>query len=322
MASDAVDVTVVAPLLNERENIPSLLQELKQALTALPGSWELIVVDDGSADGSEDILRRAAEEDSRVRVVLLRKNFGQTAALAAGFDRARGEVIVTIDGDLQNDPSDIPRLLAAVAQGNDVVSGWRQSRKDPFLTRVVPSNIANRLISAITGVHLHDYGCTLKAYRRKVLADLHLYGEMHRFLPALASWEGWRIAEVPVSHRPRVSGSSKYGLGRTFKVLLDLVTVRFLGAHATKPIHVFGGLGIVCALLAFLTVGVLVYRRIEYDEHMIKSPLLLLSVLLVVLGAQSIFLGLLAEMLVRTYYEGQKKPIYRVRESLNDPGTA
>ncbi len=254
-----------------------------------------------------------------MRGIFLMRNFGQTAALAAGFDAARGKVIVTMDGDLQNDAADIPKLLEQIAAGRDVVSGWRRERQDPFLTRVLPSHVANRLISWITGVHLHDYGCGLKAYRREVLADLHLYGEMHRFLPAIANWGGWKIAEVVVNHRPRKAGRSKYGLGRTFKVLLDLVTVRFLGSHATKPIHVFGGLGILCLLGALGTVGVLIYRRVMDREYMIQSPLLLLSVLLVVLGAQSIFLGLLAEMLVRTYYEGQRKPIYRVRETLNDP---
>mgnify|MGYP001567648532 CR=1 FL=1 len=320
--SPAPKISVVVPLCNERENVVALWSELKTALDRTGEPWEAILVDDGSTDGSQALLREAAAADARLRALILARNYGQTAALAAGFEAARADVIVTLDGDLQNDPADIPTLLARIAEGHDVVCGWRRERQDPFLTRVLPSRAANWLISWITGVHLHDYGCTLKAYRREVLMDLHLYGEMHRFLPAIASWGGWRIAEAPVNHRPRQAGRSKYGLGRTLKVLLDLVTVKFLGSYVTKPIYVFGGLGIACFALAFVSLGALVYRKVAGIESMIQSPLLLLSTLLVLLGAQSVFLGLLAEMLVRTYYESQKKHIYRVREVIGPPPPA
>ncbi len=308
------DLSVIVPIYNEVENVPPLVSELTAALDGLAVTWEVILVNDGSTDGTGQALRDAVAGRASIRIIELNRNYGQTAALAAGFDHARGRILVTSDGDLQNDPHDIPALLTKLEEGFDVVSGWRVRRQDPFLSRVFPSRLANWLISRTTGVKLHDYGCTLKAYRREVLSDVHLYGEMHRLLPVIASWGGWRITEIPVQHRARRAGRSKYGLSRTFKVILDLATVKFLGSFGTKPIYVFGGVGIACMLAAVLMVALLIYRRLAHAEYMIQSPLLLLSVLLVILAAQSIFLGLLAEMLVRTWYESQGRRIYRVRE--------
>jgi glycosyltransferase involved in cell wall biosynthesis len=278
-------------------------------------TWEVIYVDDGSTDATHERLRAAqASLPEHVSVVRLRRNFGQTAALAAGFDQARGRIIVTMDGDLQNDPADVPKLLSELRRGHDVVSGWRRVRRDPFLTRRLPSRAANWLIGIVTGVPLHDYGCTLKAYRREVLDEMALYGEMHRFLPAQAHWVGARICEVAVTHRPRTKGKSKYGLRRTYRVLLDLLTVRFLGVHGTKPLHAFGALGCVLIALGVATMGILTYLKYTTGVSFIQSPLLLLSALFVILGGQSFLLGLLAEISVRTYYESQRKPIYIIKE--------
>jgi glycosyltransferase involved in cell wall biosynthesis len=312
-----VKVSIVAPVYNEVENINPLHQALTEALHGL--SYELIFVDDGSTDGSLDELIRLVEEDvSHVQVIELRRNFGQTAAIAAGIDHSHGDVIVLIDADLQNDPTDIPMMLEKIEEGYDVVSGWRVNRKDTFLTRRLPSRIANWLISRVTGVPLHDYGCTLKAYRRDVLQGFHLYGEMHRFIPAYAGMVGSKIIEMPVQHHPRQYGKAKYGLERTFKVILDLFTVKFLVSYANKPIYLFGGAGLVLFLVSFLILGYLITRRLLLDEHMIRSPLLLMSVMLFILGFQSILMGLIAELLVRTYHESQAKPTYNVRRVIND----
>jgi glycosyltransferase involved in cell wall biosynthesis len=277
--------------------------------------WEVIYVDDGSSDGSLDLLREMAEEDSdHVRVIAFRRNFGQTAAIEAGIDHSTGDVIVLMDADLQNDPADIPMMLGKIDEGYDVVSGWRKDRKDTFLTRTLPSRMANGLISWATGVHLHDYGCTLKAYRREVITGFRLYGEMHRFIPAYADSVGARIIEVPVRHHPRRYGKAKYGLNRTFKVILDLFTLKFLMSYANKPIRLFGGAGAGLISLSFLVLLVLVARRIWLDEHMVRSPLLLMVVMLFTLGFQSILMGLIAELLVRTYHESQNKYTYTIRD--------
>jgi glycosyltransferase involved in cell wall biosynthesis len=277
------------------------------------------MVDDGSTDGSFEILKRLQAQNDRVRVIRLRRNFGQTAAFSAGFDAARGDVIVTMDGDLQNDPADIPKLLAKIDEGYDVVSGWRVHRRDRFLTRLVPSKIANFLISKVTGVQLHDYGCSLKAYRREVLENVKLYGELHRFIPALASWMGIRVAEIPVNHASRRFGRSKYGLRRTVKVVLDLLTVKFLLDYATRPIQIFGLLGVLCLALGAGISGYLSVQRLLFLQGIGDRPLLLLGVLLIVLGVQFIIMGLLGELIVRTYHEAQDKPIYMVREVLRSP---
>ena len=307
-----VRVSIVAPVYNERENIEPLHRGLREALDGL--SYELVFVDDGSTDGSlEELNKIAAQDTDHVKVIELRRNFGQTAAIAAGIDHSLGDVIVLIDADLQNDPADIPMMLEKIEEGFDVVSGWRVKRQDSFLTRTLPSRIANWLISKVTGVTLHDYGCTLKAYRRDVLEGFHLYGEMHRFIPAYAGGVGAKIVEVPVQHHPRRFGKAKYGLGRTLKVILDLFTVKYLVSYALNPIYLFGGTGLALILISFLVLGYLIFRRLLLDEHMIRSPLLLMSVMLFILGFQSILMGLIAEQLVRTYHESQAKPTYTVR---------
>ncbi len=305
-------VSIVAPVYNEKENIEPLYRGLRETLDG--SSYELIFVDDGSTDGSLDELMAIAEGDTdHVRVIELRRNFGQTAAIAAGIDHSLGDVIVLIDADLQNDPADIPMMLEKIDEGFDVVSGWRIDRKDTFLTRTLPSRIANWLISKVTGVPLHDYGCTLKAYRRDVLQGFHLYGEMHRFIPAYAGGVGAKIIEVPVRHYPRRFGKAKYGLERTLKVILDLFTVKYLISYALSPIYLFGGTGLALIVTSILVLGYLIIRRLLLDEHMIRSPLLLMSVMLFILGFQSILMGLIAELLVRTYHESQAKPTYTVR---------
>ncbi|HWQ12471.1 MAG TPA: glycosyltransferase family 2 protein [Roseiflexaceae bacterium] len=310
-------VSVVVPIYNEEESIPQLYERLSAELEALGVGYEIIAVDDGSRDKSFALLREYAARDARLRVVRFRRNFGQTAAFSAGFDRAHGEVVVTIDADLQNDPADIGRLLAKVEEGFDVVSGWRERRQDPFLNRRLPSMIANRLISWATGVHLHDYGCSLKAYRLEVVRGIRLYGELHRFIPAIASWQGTAVAELPVNHRARQFGKSKYGIGRTVRVVLDLLTVRFLLSYGTRPMQIFGLLGLAATLLGVLIGAYLTWIKLAYGAAIADRPLLLLAVLLVVLGVQFVSLGLIGELIVRTYYETQQKPIYVVREEIN-----
>ncbi len=305
-------ISVIAPVYNEFDNVRPLHAKMEEALKGF--AYELILVDDGSTDGSTEELASLAHEDpTHVRVIEFRRNFGQTAAISAGIDHASGDVVVLIDADLQNDPADIPMMLEKIEAGYDVVSGWRVNRKDTFLTRRLPSHIANWIISRVTGVRLHDYGCTLKAYRRDVLTGFHLYGEMHRFIPAYVAAVGANIVEVPVQHHPRQHGKAKYGLGRTLKVILDLFTVKFLVSYANKPIYLFGGTGLALILSSFLLLGYLVARRLAFDEHMIRSPLLLLSVMIFILGFQSILMGLIAEILVRTYHESQAKPTYSIR---------
>jgi len=312
-----VKLSLIVPVYNEEENLPILFEAIRQALQPLPHDWEVVFVDDGSQDGSLAALRILAEKDAaHVRVVILRRNFGQTAAIAAGIDHAGGEIIVLLDADMQNDPADIPMILAKLDEGYDVVSGWRKDRKDTFITRTLPSHLANGLISWVTGVHLHDYGCTLKAYRREVLTGFRLYGEMHRFIPVYAHAVGARIAEVPVRHHPRQHGNAKYGLERTLKVLLDLFTVKFLLSYSAKPIYLFGGAGIGLMLISTLTLLVLMIRRVFFNISVLASPFFQMSVMFFILGFQSILMGLIAELLVRTYHESQQKPTYRVRAVL------
>ena len=317
-----VDLSVVLPIYNEKENIPLLAQELLPVLESLDRSFEIICVDDGSSDGSFDALKRLHQADCRVRVVRFRRNFGQTAAFAAGFDRARGDIVFTMDADLQNDPADIPRLLDKMGEGYDVVSGWRQNRwqegPGAFLTRKIPSATANWLISATTGVHLHDYGCSLKAYRNEVIKGIRLYGDMHRYVPAIASQFGVTVAEVPVRYRSRRFGSSKYGAGRIIKVLLDLMTVKFLLSYTTQPIQIFGLWGLISLGLGFAIGIYLTIVKILYQIDLADRPLLLLAVLLVMIGIQLISLGLIGEVVARTYHETQNKPIYTVREELGN----
>lgn len=311
-------LSIVLPVYNEVENIPILADEIRHALDPQGISYEVIAVDDGSSDGSWEALEAERARDGRWLLVGLRRNFGQTAAMSAGFDHARGDVVVTLDADLQNDPADIPRLLALAAE-YDVVSGWRKSRQDPFLSRRLPSLLANWLISKVTGIALHDYGCTLKAYRREVVEHLRLYGDLHRFIPAIASWMGVTLTEVETHHRPRRFGRSKYGLGRTLRVVLDLITVKFLLSFASKPIQVFGLLGL-AATGAGLGIGAyLSLLKLAFGAQIGGRPLLFLGVLLIVVGVQFIVMGLLGEMLVRIYHESQRKPIYMVKRVVGGP---
>ena len=312
-----MDLSIVVPIYNEVDNLPVLHERVTAAMAGTGIDYELILVDDGSTDGSFDVMRELAGRDGRCRVIRFRRNFGQTAAMAAGFDTASGRVVVPMDGDLQNDPADIPLLLAKIDEGFDVVSGWRRDRQDAFINRKLPSIIANGLISWLTGVHLHDYGCTLKAYRREVLDGINLYGEMHRFVPALASQVGARLAELPVRHHPRLHGTTKYGISRTVRVVLDLMTVKFLLSYSTKPIQLFGKWGIYSFMAGFVTGGLTIYMKIFEHTSMNRNPLLILTAFLLFMGVQFITLGLLGELNARTYYEAQGKPIYRVREAIN-----
>ncbi|MFQ5847089.1 MAG: glycosyltransferase family 2 protein [Candidatus Methylomirabilales bacterium] len=313
-----IPLSLVIPVLNEEGNLRPLWSAIGEALNPLGLTYEVVIVDDGSTDGTLNVARQIQAQDPRWVIVALRRNFGQTAAMSAGFDHARGEVIVTMDGDLQNDPADIPTLLE-LAKEYDLVSGWRVNRKDPFFTRHLPSRIANWVISVVTGVKLHDYGCTLKAYRREVVRSLHLYGEMHRFIPAVASWMGVSVTEVKVRHHPRRIGRSKYGLGRILRVLLDLLTVKFLLSYSTKPIQIFGLLGLLSGMAGGLLGVYLSLLKLLGGQEIGNRPLLLLSVLLVILGVQLIILGLLGELLVRIYHESQGKPVYAIRQVFHTP---
>jgi glycosyltransferase involved in cell wall biosynthesis len=313
---EAPELSVVVPVYNEQENVEPLYTALRAALDGLGRTYEIIIVDDGSGDETYPRLARLATKDPQLKLVKLRRNFGQTAALAAGFDHARGAVIVPMDGDLQNDPADIGALLEKIDEGYDVVSGWRRDRQDSF-TRRLPSRVANWLIGRVTGVPLHDYGCTLKAYRAEIVRDTRLYGEMHRFLPALAHQAGARIAEIPVAHHPRASGRSNYGLARTFKVPLDLLTVKFLSVWSTKPSYVFGGSGAILCLLGTAFVTWTAYEKIVNGIYVYRQPSLVVGVFLFTIGVNLILLGLLAELIVRTHHESQAKPVYLVRERRN-----
>lgn len=318
-------ISIVVPVYNEAPNADALVEELRTTADRLTVTSEIVLVDDGSHDDTFARLTAAAGNDPRFLLVRLMRNFGQTAALAAGIDHATGAVIVTMDGDLQNDPADIPRLLATIDAGYDVVTGWRRDRKDPFLSRKLPSMIANAIIGATTNVSIHDHGCGLKAFRADIAKSLKLYGEMHRFITAIAGDLGAAVTEIPVNHRPRLRGQSKYGISRTVRVVLDLLTIKFLSGFATRPIHVFGTFGLVTMLTGLLITGILGLQKILFGVDLAGRPLLLLGILLVLGGVQLLTLGLLGEMLARTYHESQGKPIYRLREvraALPPPATA
>lgn len=311
-----MSISVIVPLLNEEENVETLYKELVDVLKDLDQEFELIFIDDGSTDQSFEVLSKLYKNDSRVVVIGFRRNFGQTAALSAGFDHAKGDVIITLDADLQNDPKDIPRLLEKLDEGHDLVNGWRFNRKDPFFSRKLPSIIANKIISIVTGVKLHDYGCTLRAFRKEITDNIKLYGEMHRFIPAIASGIGGSIAEIKVNHRARIYGKSNYGISRTIRVILDLITVKFLLGYATRPIQIFGLLGFISGIIGL---GMALYLTIQkqfFDMPLANRPLLLLAILLIFIGLQFVTLGLLAELQSRTYHEAQNKPTYVVREIL------
>jgi glycosyltransferase involved in cell wall biosynthesis len=316
------NLSIVIPVFNEEDNLHLLHQSIQEALDNLDKVWEVVYVDDGSSDNSLNILEELADEDpNHVTVVAFRRNFGQTAAIAAGIDYSTGEIIVLMDADLQNDPSDISMLLEKIDEGYDVVSGWRHNRQDTFITRILPSRIANWLISTVTGVHLHDYGCTLKAYRKEVITDFRLYGEMHRFIPAYAHSVGAKITEVPVTHHPRKYGKTKYGINRTFKVILDLFTVKFLLSYANKPIYLFGGAGVLMMFASMFMLGFLFIRKLLFRTSVVQSSFFLIGIMLMILGVQSIFIGLIAELLVRTYHESQHKPTYTLRRVIKNNNT-
>ncbi len=319
--TDAPELSVFLPVYNEEPNLRPLHTKLDEALKRLGRSAEIVYVDDGSTDGSLKILREISQLDPRVRVVALRRNYGQTAAMAAGIDAAKGDVLIPMDADLQNDPADITRLLKKLDEGYDVVSGWRKNRKDKMITRKIPSMLANRLISWIGGVPLHDYGCSLKAYRRESLQDVRLYGEMHRFIPIYAAWAGARVTEIPVEHHARTMGKSKYGLSRTIKVVFDLMTIKFMASYQTKPIYVFGSFGMLAFAISILGGLYAVFLKIFHKADFVQTPLPILSIVMFAVGVQFLLMGLLAEMLVRTYHESQAKAIYSVRERLGFPKT-
>jgi glycosyltransferase involved in cell wall biosynthesis len=317
-----MDLSVIVPVYNEEESVEPLVRETQSALASTEKSYELILVDDGSTDGTYPILCRLHKGEPGLKIIRFKRNFGQTAALAAGLAHARGEVIVAMDGDGQNDPKDIPALLRKLEEGFDLVNGWRFPRQDPFWNRRLPSQIANRMISWMTQVRLHDYGCTLKAIRRDIAKDLKLYGEMHRFIPAVAYERGAKIAEIQVHHRPRRWGKSKYGINRTFRVILDLLTVKFMLNYATRPLHIFGLMGLTSGGLGFLIGIYLSFQKIFYGIEIGRRPLLLLGALLILIGGQFISMGLLGEMLARTYHESQNKPTYAIKEILDGGGAA
>ena len=315
-----MELSIVVPVFNEEENIEPLVGEIRGALAPLKKSYEVIAVDDGSGDRTFAVLSRLHRCDPTINVIRLKRNFGQTAALAAGLAYASGEIVVLMDGDGQNDPADIPALLGKIEEGNDMVAGWRFHRQDPFLSRRLPSMVANRLISWTTKVKLHDYGCTLKAMRTEIAKSLRLYGEMHRFIPAIAYERGARIAEIKVNHRPRLRGASKYGITRTLRVILDLLTVKFLSSYSTRPAHVFGPIGIISGFAGFLIALYLTAQKFAYDVDIGNRPLLLLSILLIFIGFQFVTMGLLGEMLARTYHESQDRTVYVIGEVLRGGG--
>ncbi len=324
-----IDISVVVPIYNEEESVELLVSRLHAALTAIGRSYEIVLIDDGSKDNSWLKLKELALQYPGLHLIKFRRNFGQTAAMSAGFNESRGDIIITMDADLQNDPTDFPVLLAEMDKGFDVVSGWRRDRKDTYINRRLPSMIANSLISRITGVHLHDYGCTLKAYRREIVQNIQLYGELHRFIPALASWVGGQISEVVVSHHARQFGTTKYGIGRTFRVILDLVTVKFLMRYSTRPIHIFGKWGMAFGAIGFMMLFFMaganlshLFFNTEFCSELIKRPFWVITpFMLIFFGLQFISIGLLAELQIRTYHEAQQKPIYVIRETIEPTNT-
>ena len=315
-----MELSIVVPIFNEEENLEPLMAEIDSVLSSLEKSYEIIAVDDGSRDGTFEVLTRLHRNHPALHVIRLKRNFGQTAALAAGLAHVQGEIVVLMDGDGQNDPADIPALLAKIDQGNDLVVGWRINRQDPFLNRRLPSMIANRLISWTTRLKLHDYGCTLKAMRKEIARSLKLYGEMHRFIPAIAYERGAQVAEVGVNHRRRLHGRSKYSIMRTLRVMLDLLTVKFLSSYSTRPAHVFGPIGVISGLIGFALALYLSVQKLVYSMEIGNRPLLLLAVLLIFIGIQFVTMGLLGEMLARTYHESQDRPVYVIGEVLHGGG--
>ena len=309
-----MNLSILLPIHNEEENIAALCERLIAVLEGLGDPFEVLMVDDGSTDRTGEILDDLARGDDRLRVIHFRRNYGQTAAIMAGIDHCSGEVIIPMDGDNQNDPADIPRLLDKIREGYDVVSGWRRDRKDGRFLRIFPSRIANWIISWISGVKLHDYGCTLKAYRRDVIKDVRLYGEMHRFIPIYASWQGAAVIELPVTHHPRRFGRSHYGISRTSRVILDLLLIRFLDRYSRNPIHLFGGFGLFSFLLALLCFALMIYYKFWGGKTFVETPLPVLTVFFFMIGFMAILIGFIAEILMRTYYESQRKPTYSVKE--------
>lgn len=307
-------LSIVIPVFNESENIKPLITKLKEVLNIIGKSYEIIMIDDGSTDDSFDVMKEITISCNHIRVIRFRRNFGQTSAFSAGFDLARGSVVITMDADLQNDPADIPRLLDELDKGYDIVSGWRKYRTDNFFTRRLPSQTANYIISKFTGVKLHDYGCSLKAYRSEVVKNIKLYGEMHRFIPAVASWMGISVTEIEVNHAPRASGESSYGITRTIRVLLDLITVKFLLGYSTKPIQIFGFFGLISLIVGLVIATYLSASKIFLGHPLSDRPLLLLAALLIIFGVQLCSIGLIGEMVVRTYYESNDKPTYMIKE--------
>lgn len=304
------DLSIVVPVFNEEENLVLLYQKLETVLDSLELKYEVIFIDDGSLDRSPEIIQKLESDNLEVRSLVFARNFGQTAALSAGFEHARGEIVIPLDADLQNDPKDIPIILEKLSQGYDVVSCWRKQRRDPWLSRVLPSRLANAIISWISGVHLHDYGCTLKGYRRDILQHIRLYGEMHRFIPIFASWAGARVAEIPVRHHPRLYGTSKYGIFRVVKVLLDLITIKFLGSYSTKPMYLFGGMGLLAFVVGVLLSAISLYQKFFFSVKVHRNPLLILSIFFAIVGVHFILFGLIAELVIRTYHESQNKTTY------------
>lgn len=316
---EKIDISVVIPIFEEQDNLCRLHDEITQAMKSdkcRDKTYEIIFIDDGSSDGSFEELKKLSSSDECVKIIRFRRNFGQTAALSAGFEHAKGDIIIAMDGDLQNDPADIPALLEKLEEGFDIVSGWRKSRQDKAVTRRLPSQIANWLIRKITFVNIHDFGCTLKAYRQEILRETKLYGEMHRFIPAIAKWSGARVTEIEVNHRARVAGKAKYGLSRTYKVILDLITVKFLGSYSTKPLYIFGRWGFISAILSVLMFFVVLYQKVSHDFSMNRNPLLVLAAMFFTASIQFIMMGLLAELQVRTYHESQNRPTYVIKEIL------
>ncbi len=309
-----IDLSIVIPIYNEKQSIDSLYKDLKSVLPKLGKSYEVILIDDGSMDGTYDELLKAHQKNKAYKIIKFRRNFGQTAAMKAGFDYSKGEVVITLDADLQNDPADIPEMLDKLNDGYDIVSGWRKHRKDNTLIRNFPSAVANRIISTLTGVYLHDYGCTLKAYRKEVIKNLELYGEMHRYIPALASWMGVKIAEIPVRHHSRKFGKAKYGISKTIRVILDIMVVKFLLSYSQKPIQVFGLIGLIAGAIGFIVTAYLTIMRIFFNQGLASRPLFTLSIFMILIGIQLITMGLLAELIMRTYHESQNKSIYVVKE--------
>ncbi len=310
-------LSIILPVYNEEENIFLQYESIINAMKPLKCTYEMIFVDDGSTDSSTEKLREIAGKDKRVKLVIFRKNFGQTSAMAAGIEYSKGEIIIFMDSDLQNDPEDIGRLIEKIDQGYDVVSGWRKHRKDKMLSRRLPSIIANRIISKVTGVKLHDLGCSLKAYKGEILREVNLYGEMHRFIPVHTSWIGAKITEIPVNHYPRKFGQSKYGIIRTFKVILDLITVKFMGSYSTKPIYIFGGTGLFLLVLGFFSISEVIIVKILYNRDMTGNPFLMLTVMLFILSILFIQIGIIAEIMIRIYHESQEMPPYRIKETIN-----